>query len=183
MAEDLRGDHNHAAQSLRDSCWNAASYSQQAATDLSGESPHEVESPPCPELDLPCMDDSPFEGTPMLPEACSRLQNIHAQLGPGEGVTNLVAASINDLHSGGTGIITSNPGADTLHASMEMHTAPHSFHTTAAFFERLSNCSSGLMQLPQESRESTLKRRLKVCNQNISCPQHSQVRLSTEAQD
>lgn len=223
MAEDLRGNQNHAAQSLRDACWEAAASAAHQLTtmhccnaccDLEGSNDRAVSAHPAckpsrcasdisdarePEMSSHrkqgeirsdatpgcCAADSVLS---LVVRSCGqgaqagilldqhRLKNIHEELGAGEGVTALVVASLNDLHAGGSGIVTSELAADAVPSWNQARRSLQRFETTAFFFERLSRCSSGLMQIPQEHREKVLQHRLKACNQKLLCaPSHAQV--------
>lgn len=87
-------------------------------------------------------------------------------------------ASLSDAHAGGSEIVTSDHGKYTMPDLRQMWRAPQIFEATVDFYEKLSSCTSGLMQLPAERRENVLQHRLKECNQKLLCSPCMQVRCA-----
>ena len=116
-----------------------------------------------------------------LTDSQHRLKHMHKELGKGEGVTELVAASMADLHAGGSGIVSSEGNADAMPDWRRTCRTPQIFEATVEFFAKLSGCSSGLMQLPPERREDILQHRLKECNE-LLCSARSRVRYTAHIQ-
>lgn len=104
-----------------------------------------------------------------------RLCSIRAELGPSEHVSELLAASLNDLQGGGHGVVLNEDAAANYF--LQQHMSPEKFHTTARFYASLGKCANDLAHLSQQCRESVLKQRLKVCNELIRSSEHCKVCL------
>ena len=96
-----------------------------------------------------------------------RLSEMHSALGCGEGVTQLVRASICDLEGGGTGIVSTSAPAEAAEAAG----AAECFSATVDFFDRLCSSASTLIPVSPHRRQSTLRTRLELINERLHSPE------------
>jgi hypothetical protein len=107
-----------------------------------------------------------------------RLSRLSMQLGNGEGVTQLVQASMDDLSSGGTGVLSRSPPSDPAPAPSGASSARR-FRATAVFLDIVCACSTSLVPVPPPQRMSALRQRLEDINARlIDADLHAQVRTS-----
>ena len=95
-----------------------------------------------------------------------RLVEMHNELGSGEGVTQLVRASMTDLQHGGTGVV---PMSVPLEAA-EAAGAAECFKATVEFFDRLCASAATLVPIAPPRRQSTLRTRLERINERLHAP-------------
>jgi hypothetical protein len=98
-----------------------------------------------------------------------RLSTLHTELGDGEGVTQLVRASLNDLSGGGTGVLS--PDAPLKPSAVESCDAAECFRATVDFFDRLCTSSATLAPKPMPRRQSVLRQRLEAINVKLHKPE------------
>lgn len=99
-------------------------------------------------------------------DTCERLISMREHLGRGEGVTALVMSSIDDLNSGGDGVITNSAGIESNYAANG--TDPQVFQATIEFFNNLCSCTEGLIEYLAETRTEIIKQRLECCNERLA---------------
>jgi hypothetical protein len=97
-----------------------------------------------------------------------RLSEMHAELGAGEGVTQLVRASLAQLSGGGTGVVSTSAPVDT--GAADGAGATEVFRATVDFFDRLCSSSSTLVPVATHRRQSTLRSRLEAINTRLHEP-------------
>jgi hypothetical protein len=137
---------------------------------------------PCEGLSQFTCDDSPSQGNDAVSNQAQdlvgmagapgtadmqthRLSHLHAELGKGEGVTQLVRASLNDLSTGGTGVVATFGPPDT--SITEAAGAAECFIATVDFFDRLCSSSSTLVPVVPHRRQSMLRTRLECINEKL----------------
>lgn len=116
------------------------------------------------------MERSSSSDKPAQCASAERLDDLHCELGIGEGVTALVRASLMNLRKGGTGVVLPcSDVEDSRRGELDSvsETCQQCFHPTLKFFELLCNCAQGIMQMPQQCRHSELRQRLEACNRYL----------------
>lgn len=102
-------------------------------------------------------------------EQQQRLSSLHEELGgTGEGVTELVRASLSDLSHGGTGIVATTGPSES--PQRDVQGAAECFAATVDFFDLLCDGSSSLAPQPQPKRQSALRSRLEGINERLHEP-------------
>lgn len=109
-------------------------------------------------------------GTAVKLGNADRLDNLHSELGVGEGVTALVRASLVHQRKGGDGVVLPHP--DIENSTNESPgilscSSQQCFQATLGFFEMISDCAQGIMQFPPKGRHSELRQRLETCNRYL----------------
>jgi hypothetical protein len=105
-----------------------------------------------------------------------RLSRLSLQLGNGEGVTQLVQASMDDLSSGGTGLLSRSPPGEPV-AAPKAALSTRRFKATVDFLDILCACSSSLLPIAPPQRMSALRQRLEGINARLLGPDlHAQAR-------
>lgn len=112
---------------------------------------------------------------PPDPANVERLSQLHDDLGAGEGVSQLVRASLDDLQKGGSGM----PSKATQPAAFTGGDAAECFRATVDFFDRLCASSSTLAPVAPVRRQSILRQRLEGINAKLHSPETAgRVRLT-----
>lgn len=96
-----------------------------------------------------------------------RLSQLHDDLGVGEGVSQLVRASLDDLRDGGSGMLSVAAQSATLTGG----DAAECFGATVDFFDRLCASSSTLVPAAPARRQSMLRQRLEGINVKLHSPE------------